>query len=194
MRVPNSILLVVTFAACLLNCGCGAAVTHPADDSRRRYHDGHRWVEVLVLLDRLYVERNGMGGEAGRREAYLLRTPVTSVTELESVARQMTAAQTDIRVVSAYVRPTNDPGSEPQRVSRQIAVIPVAGADVNQLLARHGVRVIEALDYLPGALVGEIPASDGLLASFEYAEAIRTDANVAAAFPLLQRSLSLRRR
>lgn len=172
----------------LLLAACG---THQApertqqvpDDRERRYHDGRRWVTVNVLLDRLQVERGTPQGTITGREVYLLRTPVTSVAALEDVARQMRAAQPDIRSLSAFIEEVGPAGPKRERLTRQVAMRLEPGTDAQTLVTRQGARVVEIL--ADGIVIAESPAPD-LLAAFHLADRLRRSPGVAVAIPLAE--------
>ncbi|HEX3134357.1 MAG TPA: hypothetical protein VHX44_12335, partial [Planctomycetota bacterium] len=136
------LLFVLGCCALITACGSVSSASAKADDTLRRYYDGQRWIEVRVLLDRLLVERKaGPQHEGGTREVYLMRTPVVSVAALEDVARQMMAAQPDIRALSAYVRPIDTPNAEPRRLTRQIMISVTEAIDPINLLKRHNAHL-----------------------------------------------------
>lgn len=171
----------------LIVSGCGTPVAVPATaappDQQRRYHDGKRWIEVTVLLDRLFVARGAAQGELATREVYLLRKPVSSVAALEDVARQMRAAQPDIRTLSAFIEEAGPAGARRQRLTRQVAVRGAQGVEVAALVLQQGARVVRTFDDTPDIVIAESDAPD-LLAAFTLAERLRTTAGVAAAIPL----------
>lgn len=184
------LLLVLT--CCIVGVGCGAVSTTagvPADDTVRRYHDGRRWVEVRVVLDRLHFERVGADGLITAREVYLLRTPVRSIAELDAVAAQVAAAQRDIGTISAYVVSADNPGVQPLRLTHQVAVKGGVAADLQALLSRHGARVVDRPSYDPALLICSAERG-GLLAAFALSDALRQHAGVEFAMPLIERSLS----
>jgi len=184
--------LLLALVGCIAGVGCGAVNTTtgmPADDTVRRYHDGRRWVEVRVVLDRLQFERMGADGLITAREAYLLRTPVRSVAELDEVATQVAAAQPDIATVSAYVVSADNPGAQPLRLTHQVAVKGGVAADIQALLTRHGARVIDRPSYDPALLICSADRG-GLLAALALADVLRQHAGVEFAMPLIERSLS----
>ena len=56
-RVANRLSWSVVALAIVIADGCGAyARSAAADDGHRRYHDGQRWIEVEVALDRFAVD------------------------------------------------------------------------------------------------------------------------------------------
>jgi hypothetical protein len=177
---------VVALVLALLVSGCGAPIAAPTTavpvDQQRRYHDGQRWITVTVLLDRLFVERGTAGAITGR-EVYLLRTPVVSVAALEDVARQMRAAQPDIRNLSAFIEESRPSGIRRERLTRQVAVRGGQGVDLSTLVIQQGARVVRTFDDSPDIVIAESPASD-LLAAFSLAERLRTSAGVVAAIPV----------
>jgi hypothetical protein len=135
-----------------------------------------------VLLDRLFVERGTAGSITGR-EVYLLRTPVVSVAALEDVARQMRAAQPDIRSLSAFIEENGPAGIRRQRLTRQVAVRGAQGVKVSALVVQQGARVVKAFDDTPDIVIAESAATD-LFAAFTLAERLRTATGVLAAIPL----------
>lgn len=167
--------------------GCGQPIAAPTVavplDQQRRYHDGQRWITVMVLLDRLFVERGTPQGVITGREVYLLRTPVVSVAALEDVARQMRAAQPDIRSLSAFIEESGPTGTRRQRLTRQVAVRSAEGSAVAALVAQHGARIVRSFDDTPDIVIAESAAPE-LLAAFTLAERLRTSAGVLAALPL----------
>ena len=171
----------------LLVSGCGAPIAAPVTtvpvDQQRRYHDGQRWVNVTVLLDRLFVERGSAPGAITGREVYLLRKPVSSVAALEDVARQMRAAQPDIRNLSAFIEESGSAGVRQQRLTRQVAVRRAQGVEVAALVVQQGARVVRTFDDTPDIVIAESAAPE-LLAAFVLAERLRTSAGVLAAIPL----------
>ena len=177
---------VVAIVMVLVVSGCGAPIAAPAPrvpvDQQRRYHDGQRWVDVTVLLDRLFVER-GTAEAITVREVYLLRIPVVSVAALEDVARQMRAAQPDIRNLSAFIEEKRPSGIRRQRLTRQVAVRGSPGIDLPLMIIGHCARVVRTFDDSPDIIIAESPASD-LLAAFTLAERLRASAGVEAAIPL----------
>lgn len=170
----------------LVVSGCGMAITAPTTtvpvDQQRRYHDGQRWITVTVLLDRLFVERGTAGAITGR-EVYLLRTPVVSVAALEDVARQMRAAQPDIRNLSAFIEENRPSGLRRERLTRQVAVRGAQGGDLATVIIQQGARVVRTFDDSPDIVIAESSASE-LLAAFILAERLRTSAGVLAAIPV----------
>ncbi len=170
--------------------GCGAAITPAAAptttapvDQQRRYHDGQRWVNVTVLLDRLFVERGTAPGAITGREVYVLRKPVVSVAALEDVARQMRAAQGDIRNLSAFIEERSPAGVRQQRLTRQVAVRGAQGVEVAALVVQQGACVVRTFDDTPDIVIAESTAPE-LLAAFVLAERLSTSAGVLAAIPL----------
>jgi hypothetical protein len=122
-------------------CGASAVVAPPMlDDVHRRYHDGERWINVRVALDRLELERVGAGTEQQKVEVYLLRKPVASVAELNEVTRQMKEAQKDIQRFSAYGTVGEDFQSQPQRITNQVVVRGSAGQDLEALAITRGLQ------------------------------------------------------
>jgi hypothetical protein len=192
---PSTIICFMMLASAMLTLasGCAATVAAPADDTARRYHDGERSVEVVVALDRLHLERVAADG-ARATEVYLLRQPVASVAALEDVARQVAAAQPDVRSISAYVRAAGEPRAvQPVRVTRQFAVRGSAGQDLEALAARHGARVLERVDYSPDTAICEA-TGPGLLAAIDAANALRQEPGVVFAMPLIERAHAARTR
>jgi len=177
---------VVMLVLALLVGGCGSSIAAPVTtvpvDQQRRYHDGQRWITVTVLLDRLFVERGTAGAITGR-EVYLLRTPVVSVAALEDVARQMRAAQPDIRNLSAFIEENRPSGIRPERLTRQVAVRGAQGVDLSTVIIQQGARVVRTFDDSPDIVIAESPASE-LLAAFTLAERLRTSVGVLAAIPV----------
>lgn len=162
--------------------GCTSAKTAPQADDQRRYHDGRAWVQVRVLLDRLHVER-GTPERVSAREAYLLRTPVSSVAELEEVARQMRAAQPDIRGLSAFIDEPSGTGVRRVRLTRQVLVRGKPGVELAGVVVNRGARVVRLIDGRTDTLIAE-SSSGELLAAFTLAEAIQASGGVVAAIPL----------
>ena len=174
----------------LVVVGCGTppapARSDPVPgDRERRYHDGRGWVTVNVLLDRLQVERGTPQGAITGREVYLLRMPVASVAALEDVARQMRAAQPDIRTLSAFIEETGPAGVRRERLTRQVAVRVEPGIDGSTLVAGHGARVVEVFADDTGIVIAESTAPD-LLAAFLLADRLRSARGVVAAIPLAE--------
>lgn len=170
----------------IVACGTPPAATRSAQvpgDRERRYHDGRGWISVNVLLDRLHVERGTPQGVVTGREVYLLRTPVASVAALEDVARQMRAAQPDIRMLSAFIEEARPDGIRRERLTRQVAVRVGPGIDGSTLVVQHGARVIEVFADGSGIVIAEAAGSE-LLAAFLLAERLRTARGVVAAIPL----------
>jgi hypothetical protein len=189
-------LVTVGGATGLAMSGCGAsAVVAPAltDDVHRRYHDGERWINVRVALDRLEVERAGAGTEQQKVEVYLLRKPVASVAELNEVTRQMKEAQKDIQRFSAYGSVGEDFQSQPQRITNQVVVRGSAGQDLETLAIRCGARVVERVDYSPDTAIC-VATGSSLLAAFDAADALRQQPGVLLAMPLMERSRDRRSR
>jgi hypothetical protein len=167
--------------------GCGASAPSAAvraSDARQRYHDGERWVEVEIVLDRLYLERAAAPGKAPI-EVYLLRQPVASVAELDAVAQQIKAAQPDVRVVDAYFRSPQAPNAEPQRLTRQLVVRGSSGQNLDVLVVKHGARVVERLDYSPDTVIARA-TGPSLLAALASADGLRQEPGVVMAFPLIE--------
>lgn len=179
----RALLLVLALVA----GGCGQPITAPTAvvplDQQRRYHDGQRWITVTVLLDRLFVERGTAQGAITGREVYLLRMPVVSVAALEDVARQMRAAQPDIRNLSAFIEEPGPAGIRRQRLTRQVAVRGAEGVAVAARVVQQGARVVRTFDDTPDIVIAESAAPE-LLAAFTLAERLRTSAGVLAALPL----------
>lgn len=176
--------------------GCGApAVVTPAstDDVHRRYHDGERWINVRVALDRLELERVGSGTEQQKIEVYLLRKPVASVAELNEVTRQMKEAQKDIQRFSAYGTVGEDYQSQPQRITNQVVVRGSAGQNLEALAIKCGARVVERVDYSPDTAIC-VATGSSLLAAFDTADALRQQPGVLLAMPLIERSRERRSR
>jgi len=180
------LVMVLVLMLALVASGCGAPIAAPTTtvpvDQQRRYHDGQRWVTVTVLLDRLFVERGTLEAITGR-EVYLLRTPVVSVAALEDVARQMRAAQPDIRYLSAFIEEHGPSGVRRERLTRHVAIRGAQGVDVSTLVIRQGARVVRTFDDSPDIVIAESQASD-LLAAFTLAERLRSSAGVLAAIPV----------
>ena len=180
-------VVVLPALLALLLSGCGTPIAAPLTvvpvDQQRRYHDGQRWITVTVLLDRLFVERGVAQGAITGREVYLLRTPVISVAALEDVARQMRAAQPDIRNLSAFIEESRPAGVRQQRLTRQVAVRGAQGVEVAALVVQQGARVVRAFDDTPDIVIAESAASE-LLAAYVLAERLRTSVGVLAAIPL----------
>jgi hypothetical protein len=181
--------LLFFLSSCALITACGAVSSSnaKADDTLRRYHDGQRWVEVRVMLDRLQLERVGNDGQVTAREAYVLRSPVRSLAELDAVAAQMTAAQHDLRAISAYVVSGENPGAQPMRVTHQVAVKSGNLIQVEAYLIQHGGRIVDRPAYDPSLLICETEAG-GLLASFTLADGLRQLPDVTLAMPLIERA------
>jgi hypothetical protein len=184
--------LLLILACGIAGIGCGAVSTEAgvsSNDTLRRYHDGKRWVELRVVLDRLQLERVGTDGRIVAREAYLLRTPVRSVAELDAVATQVAAAQRDIAAVSAYVADVENPGEQPLRLTHQVAVKGGVISDIESVLARHGARVVDHPSYDPDLLICAAERG-GVLAAFVLADALRQQVGVVLAIPLIERPLT----
>lgn len=172
-------------ALALVLVGCGAAKSAPSSatvDDQRRYHDGRAWVSVRVLLDRLHVERGTAEGVTAH-EAYLLRIPVASVADLEAVARQMRAAQPDIRDLSAFIDESTASGVRRGRLTRQVLVRGQPGVDLVGVVQARGARVMRQVGGRSDTLITETASTD-LLAAFALADALRTSGGVIAAIPL----------
>lgn len=184
--------LVIVLACCIAGMGCGPVNTTPdatADDTLRRYHDGKRWIEVRVALDRLHLERVDANGQVTVREVYLLRTPVRSVADLDTVAAQVKAAQRDIAAVSAYVVSAENPGAQPMRLTHQVAVKGGDPSNMAAILDRQGARIVDHPSYDPALLICTAERG-GLLAAFVLADGLRQQAGVVFAMPLIERALS----
>lgn len=189
--------LLILFAALVstfnvfMTVGCGSAVEASApvdqDDTHRRYHDGERWVELIVALDRLHVERSGASEDQRSIEVYLLRKPAASAAALDDVARQMLAAQKDIRSISAYVLSGDAFGAQPMRLTNQFALRGSAGQDLVVLAANHGGKIIENVDYSPDTAIG-VATGTSLFAALVVAEALRQQPGVVLAMPLIERA------
>lgn len=187
MRTVNlGILLILTALGCLITVGCGTSSAAPRAAVPQRYHDGEHWVEFAVALDRLHLERSASASGPARVEVYMLRRPVASVADLEAVARQIQDAQADIRQVTVYVRSLEAPASEPQRLTRQVAVRGGPGQDLPALAAQHGMRMVERVDYSPDTMIAEATAPS-VLAALESAESLRKVPGVVFAIPLIER-------
>jgi len=185
MHLRLRALSCLTIVAAALGSGaCGAAVSAPAVDTHQRYHDGQRWVEVVVLLDRLHVERVDARGQPASREIYLVRTPVASVAELQAVARQMRAAQPDIAAISAYVT-AGGPGA--MRLTDRVVVQGDGSADeLERLVTSRGATVVNRAEGAPVMRTCR-PAGDDLLGALHLAAALRGLPGVAFALPVIER-------
>jgi hypothetical protein len=167
----------------LLVGGCAAPVQAPPPGAEtRRYHDGNGWVTVQVLLDRLHVER-GTSERVTAREAYLLRKPASSVAELEEVARQMRAAQPDIRQLSVFIDEPTTSGVRRERLTRQVLVRGRPSVDLAALVEARNARVVRQVDGRSDTLLTEATSRD-LLAAFTLADALQSSGSVIAAIPL----------
>ncbi len=175
--------------------GCGNSVSAPTpviqDDSHRRYHDGKRWVSVVVALDRLQLERVGPNGVVTAREVYLLRRPVNSVAALEDVARQVSAAQPDIGTISAYLLMSDTPSAQPSRLTHQVVLRVNEGQDLDAMSAKYRLRVINRVDYSPNTAICQV-ADPRPLAALDVANAARQDAGVIFATPLIEHHIAAR--
>jgi hypothetical protein len=175
-------------------CGASAVVAPPMlDDVHRRYHDGERWINVRVALDRLELERVGAGTEQQKMEVYLLRKPVASVAELNEVTRQMKESQKDIQRFSAYGTVGEDYQSQPQRITNQVVVRGSAGQNLEALAIKCGARVVERVDYSPDTAIC-VATGSSLLAAFDAADALHQQPGVLLAMPLMERSRDRRPR
>ena len=190
MRPLLILAALLATAIALVVSGCGSAATAPLplvqDDRHRRYHDGVRWIEVTVALDRLHLERTIAGGDQRSVEVYLLRMPVGSVAALDDVARQMLAAQKDIHSISAYVSTSDAAGAQPMRLTHRFALRGKPGQDLDRLASRYGARVVEHVDYSPDTVIC-LALAPGLLVALEAADAAQQDPDVESATPLIDR-------
>jgi hypothetical protein len=178
---------LAALALALATLGGCTAKTAPSPSAAaapgvHRYHDGRQWVTVRVLLDRLQVER-GTSERITAREVYVLRKPVSSTAELEEVARQMRAAQPDIRVLSAFIEEAMPTGPRRGRLTRQVVVRVAAGVDPAEIIAGRGARIVWQVGGRTDTVVIEAFSPD-LLAAFALAEALRSATGVVVAIPL----------
>jgi hypothetical protein len=170
--------------------GCGdVARAAVADDGHRRYHDGQRWIEVEVALDRFAIE-TAAGSSSGERTPDPLRLaePVAFVADLEVSAQEYLARNPDVVQVYACIYPLGaDRGKTPaMRLTRRLALTGAPGQDLAALAAKHGARVVEKADYRPDTVICEA-IGPSLLAALEAANALREEPGVVAATPLIAR-------
>lgn len=191
MRLPSHLVFLAVFAIGLMSNGCGGAAAQSRDDGVRRYYDGQSFVEVQVMLDRLHLERAGGEGAPTQVEVYLLRHPVASVADLESVAAQVQAAQPNVRAISAYVRPRDVSAAQPARLTRRFSLRTSPGQDVAALAASVGARVVEVVTYSPETVLCQCDAST-LTAALDAAAALNGRPGVLFAAPLTERAATRR--
>lgn len=186
-----SSLLGIALLIVLSGCGSTARSSIAAEDAIRRYQDGQRMVAVRVMLDRLLVQRVSQAGRPATVEVTMFRTPVASVGDLEAVARQMRAAQSDIIGISAYVSQVDAPQAQPQRLTSRFTVRVQAGTDPALMLERVRARIVEVVSYSPDTVICEAE-SPSLLAALDATASLAQTAGVVFATPLIERSLSHR--
>ena len=175
--------------AVLAVAGCGGDARPAAEDGLRRYHDGQRWVEVTVMLDRLDVERipaSQAGASTGTTTRTLVFQPAPSLAALESQARALKTDAECVEVYACLLPAGADPAVEqPMRLTRRLTLTGAPGQDLAVLAARHGARVVEKAHRADTVICQATAPS--LLAALDAANALREEPGVVAATPLIAR-------
>ena len=184
-----------TFAfAIVIAAGCGSdARSAVADDGRRRYHDGQRWIEVEVALDRFAtdsasVSQAGPLTEERNRGFLKLAEPVAFVADLDVSAQEHRRSNPDVTQVYAclYAPGVDRDKTPPMRLTRRLTLTGAPGQDLAALAAKHGAQVVEKVDYRPDTVICEA-TGPSLLAALDAANALREEPGVVAATPLIAR-------
>lgn len=174
--------------------GCGnAARSAAADDGHRRYHDGQRWIEVEVALDRFAIEtapvsQAGVPTTDRSRSVLALAEPAAFVADLDVSAQEHRRSHPDVVQVYACLYPPGvDRGkTPPMHLTRRLTLTGAPGLDLAALAAKHGARVVEKVDYRPDTVICE-STGPSLLAALDAANALREEPGVVAATPLIAR-------
>lgn len=186
----STVALAVVIA---MGCG-GAARSAAAADGQRRYHDGQRWVEIEVALDRFALEAPAAtvapttaGGERNRGIVTLAQ-PATFTADLDVSVQEYRRDHPEVTQVYACLYPpgVDREATPPMRLTRRLTLTGAPGQDLAALAARHGARVVEKVDYRPDTVICEA-TGPSLLAALDAANALREEPGVVAATPLIAR-------
>lgn len=198
IRQLSWISLALAFA---IAAGCGSAArSAAADDGHRRYHDGQRWIDIEVALDRFAIETapvSQAGAPSTDRNRGLLKLaePVTFVADLDVSAQEHRRSNPDVvQVYACLFQPGVDrEKTPPMHLTRRLTLTGAPGQDLAALAAKHGARVVEKVDYRPDTVICEA-TGPSLLAALDAANALREEPGVVAATPLIARQHAVRER
>lgn len=169
--------------------GCdGAARSAAAADGHRRYHDGQRWVEIEVALDRLGFDSAPAAGGERDRGILTLAQPAAFIADLEVSAQEYRRGNPGVTQVYACLYPpcVDRERTPPMRLTRRLTLTGAPGQDLAALAAKHGAQVVEKVDYRPDTVICEA-TGPSLLAALDAANALREEPGVIAATPLIAR-------
>jgi hypothetical protein len=189
-----SIALALVIAA---GCG-GGARSAAADNGHRRYHDGQRWIDVEVALDRFAADSASAPGaqsDGHARAVVVLAEPVAFVADLDVSAQDHRQKHPELTQVYAclYAPGADRAKTSPMHLTHRLTLTGAPGQDLAALAAKHGARVVEKVDYLSNAVICEA-TGPSLLAALDAANALRDEPGVIAATPLIARQHAARDR
>ncbi len=169
-----------------------APVEAAPDGFTRRYHDGHAWVPVSVLPDRLRLTLAGGAPlpelPAGCRSSpvhdgfEVVFAPRADLQALDDLATEL-AARPGVAGVQAELRTGGD--SALQVLTRRLLVQVAPGTDIRSLAEAHHSAALEPAGFAPDTWVVEA-RSPGLLAALATANSLRDRPGVLSSQPLIR--------
>ena len=194
-----SALLLLAWSLIAGGCGDGRgamAPTGPAPDGfTRRYHDGHGWVPVSVLADRLRLTLAGGAALPPLPEGChaspvhdgfeVVFAPRADLQALDDLATELVACP-GVAGVQAELRAGEDVAL--QVLTRRLLVEVAPGTDIRSLAEAHHAAALEPAGFAPDTWVVEA-RSPGLLAALATANSLRDRPGVLTSQPLIRRVL-----
>lgn len=193
-RAAHRLFWSVFALAIAIAVSCGAdARSAAADDGHRRYHDGQRWIEVEVALDRFAIDsapvaQTAQSTEARVREVVTVTEPGAFVGDLDASVQEYRRNHPDVTQVYACLYPPGvDRDKTPaMHLTRRLTLTGAPGQDLAALAVKHGARVVVKADYRPDTVICEA-TGQSLLAALDTANALHEEPGVVAATPLIAR-------
>jgi hypothetical protein len=184
---------IVALALAIVVVGGCAARSAAADDGHRRYHDGQRWLEVEVALDRFATGTAAGSPTAAHARGFItLAEPAAFVADLDVSAQEYRDRNPDTQVYACLYPPGADRDKTPaMHLTRRLTLRGAPGQDLAALAAKHGAQVVEKVGYSPDTVICEA-TGPSLLAALDAANALREEPGVVFATPLIDRRFAQR--